>query len=164
MSDSAAQAVCSPRLMPQITNVVVQPSPQCTLHTPTPLLSKSVLLQQLTANRFSRRSILEVIHIIYRHIDTLSIRMQEFEARKEPLNISHAFPALTGDIIMDYFFGFNYNQLKHPEFESFHDAFIKIGGTGHVATQFPMILPVCRTMSKQAKAYWKDALTSITPS
>lgn len=92
--------------------------------------------------RFSRRSILDFIHIIYRHVDTLSARMQEFERSAEPLNLSHAFPALTGDIIMDYFFGFNYNQLKHPDFESFHDAFIKIGGVGHVATQFPMILLV----------------------
>jgi hypothetical protein len=92
--------------------------------------------------RFSRRSILDFIHIIYGHVDTLSVRMQEFEAHAEPLNLSHAFPALTGDIIMDYFFGFNYNQLRHPEFDSFHDAFIKIGGVGHVATQFPMILPV----------------------
>jgi hypothetical protein len=70
--------------------------------------------------------------------------MQEFEGRKEPLNLSHAFPALTGNIIMDYFFGFNYKQLEHPEFESFHDAFTKIGGMGHVATQFPMIIPVCQ--------------------
>ena len=68
--------------------------------------------------------------------------MHEFEGRKEPLNLSHAFPALTGDIIMDYFFGFNYGQLKDPEFASFHEAFIKIGGTGHVATQFPAIFPV----------------------
>jgi hypothetical protein len=68
--------------------------------------------------------------------------MQEFEARKEPMNLTHAFPALTGDIIMDYFFGFNYAQLKHPEFESFHDAFQKIGGAGHVATQFPLMIPV----------------------
>lgn len=69
--------------------------------------------------------------------------MQEFEARKEPMNLTHAFPALTGDIIMDYFFGFNYAQLKHPEFESFHDAFQKIGGAGHIATQFPLMIPVC---------------------
>lgn len=97
---------------------------------------------RLTLIRFSRRSILDFIHIIYRHIDTFSIRMQEFEARKEPMNLTHAFPALTGDIIMDYFFGFNYAQLKHPEFESFHDAFQKIGGAGHVATQFPLMIPV----------------------
>lgn len=75
-------------------------------------------------------------------MDTLAVRMKEFEGRKEPMNLSDAFPALTGDIIMDYFFGFNYGQLKDPEFRSFHEAFIKIGGTGHVATQFPAIFPV----------------------
>ncbi|KAH7065703.1 cytochrome P450, partial [Paraphoma chrysanthemicola] len=98
------------------------------------------------APMFSRRSILDFVHIIYRHIDTLSIRMQEFSSRKEPINLSHAFPALTGDIIMDYFFGFNYAQLKHPQFQSFHDAFIKIGGTGHIATQFPYIYPIMNSI------------------
>jgi len=43
---------------------------------------------------------------------------------------------------MDYFFGFNYAQLKSPDFSSFHEAFIKLGGTGHIATQFPWFLPV----------------------
>lgn len=109
------------------------------------------------APMFSRRSILDFIHIIYRHIDTLSLRMQEFEARKEPLNLSHAFPALTGDIIMDYFFGFNYSQLKHPEFESFHDAFIKIGGTGHIATQFPMFYPIMNSIPDQVTAWLEPA-------
>ncbi|KAL5115457.1 hypothetical protein ACEQ8H_006679 [Pleosporales sp. CAS-2024a] len=95
---------------------------------------------------FSRRSILDFIHIIYRHVDTLSIRIQEFEGRKEPLNLTHAFPALTGDIIMDYFFGFNYAQLQSPQFDSFHEAFIKIGGTGHIATQFPWFLPAMNSI------------------
>lgn len=95
-----------------------------------------------TYYRFSRRSILDFIHIIFRHVDTLSARMQEFEARKEPMNLSHAFPAFTGDIIMDYFFGFNYGQLKNPQFESFHEAFVMVGGTGHIAAQFPIIFPV----------------------
>ena len=72
--------------------------------------------------------------------------MHEFEGRKEPLNLTNAFPALTGDIIMDYFFGFNYAQLKHPHFESFHDAFQKIGGAGHIATQFPLMIPVRSTL------------------
>jgi hypothetical protein len=108
-------------------------------------------LQLTNCYRFSRRSILDFIHIIYRHVDTLCVRMQAFEARAEPLNLSHAFPALTGDIIMDYFFGFNYNQLRHPEFESFHDAFIKIGGVGknaHVRNTVLQALTSChRTCS-----------------
>jgi hypothetical protein len=85
---------------------------------------------------------LEFIHIIYRHMDTFADRVHEFEARKEPLNFTSVFPALTGDIIMDYFFGFNQDQLKSPEFTSFHEAFKNMGPTGHVATQFPSILPV----------------------
>lgn len=109
------------------------------------------------APMFSRRSILDFIHIIYRHVDTLSIRMQEFEARKEPLNLSHAFPALTGDIIMDYFFGFNYDQLRHPEFDSFHDAFIKIAGVGHIATQFPWILPMMDSIPDRITGWLQPA-------
>ncbi|KAF2107670.1 cytochrome P450 [Lophiotrema nucula] len=98
------------------------------------------------SSMFSRQSILNFIHIIHRHIDTLSVRMQEFEARKEPMNLTLAFPALTGDIIMDYFFGFNYAQLKHPEFESFHEAFMKVGAMGHLATQFPAIFPIMNSL------------------
>ncbi|KAF1931555.1 cytochrome P450 [Didymella exigua CBS 183.55] len=110
---------------------------------------------------FSRRSILDFIHIIYRHIDTLSIRMQEFEARKEPINLTHAFPALTGDIIMDYFFGFNYAQLKHPEFESFHDAFQKIGGAGHIATQFPLMIPMMNAIPDALTEWLQPAAKNI---
>ncbi|KAF2439814.1 cytochrome P450 [Karstenula rhodostoma CBS 690.94] len=95
---------------------------------------------------FSRRSIIQFVHIIHRHVETFATRMQEFEGRQEPLNLTHAFPALTGDIIMDYFFGFNYAQLKDPEFASFHEAFIKIGSAGHVATQFPAIFPIMNSI------------------
>ncbi|KAF2265076.1 cytochrome P450 [Lojkania enalia] len=106
---------------------------------------------------FSRRAILNFIHIIYRHIDTLSQRLKEFEERKEPMNLSHAFPALTGDIIMDYFFGFNYAQLKHPEFESFHEAFMKVGATGHIATQFPAIFPIMNAIPDWITEYLEPA-------
>ncbi|KAF1953456.1 cytochrome P450 [Byssothecium circinans] len=94
------------------------------------------------APMFSRRSILDFIHIIHRHIDTFADRLHEFESRKEPINLTNVFPALTGDIIMDYFFGFNQGHLQNPEFESFHEAFKNMGPTGHVATQFPSILPL----------------------
>jgi hypothetical protein len=91
---------------------------------------------------------MEVIHIVHRHIDTFTSRMLEFERRKEPLNVTWAFPALTGDIIMDYFFGFNYGSTKDPEFSSFHAAFKVVGLTGHIAMQFPWFLPVIRSSPK----------------
>ncbi|ORY17344.1 cytochrome P450 [Clohesyomyces aquaticus] len=110
---------------------------------------------------FSRRSIISLLHIIQRHIDTLSSRMDEFASRKEPMNLTHAFPALTGDIIMDYFFGFNYGQLKDPEFNSFHEAFMKIAGTGHLATQFPWILPLMNAMPDSITEYLQPAAAPI---
>jgi cytochrome P450 len=111
--------------------------------------------------RFSRRSILDFIHIIYRHIDTLSLRIQAFESRKEPLNLTNAFPALTGDIIMDYFFGFNYSQLLSPSFSSFHEAFIKVGGTGHIATQFPWFLPLMNKIPDAVQEWVQPAAKSL---
>jgi hypothetical protein len=90
---------------------------------------------------------MEFKRILNRHVDTLAERFRALQGRKEPLNLSHAFPALTGDIIMDYFFGFNYAQLKNPRFDSFHEAFTKVGGMGHIATQFPAIIPVSERKS-----------------
>ena len=38
--------------------------------------------------------------------------------------MTEMLPAFTGDIIMEYAFGFSYNQLASPNFESFHEAFV----------------------------------------
>jgi hypothetical protein len=73
---------------------------------------------------------------------TLLKRVAEFAESKNVLNVREAYPAFTGDIIMQYSFGFCYHQLETPNFDSFHQAFKAIGGMGHVATQFPWILPV----------------------
>jgi hypothetical protein len=87
--------------------------------------------------------------------------MQECESRKEPLNLTNAFPALTGDIIMDYFFGFNYDQLKSPDFASFHEAFIKIGGTGHIGTQFPWFLPAMNSIPDSITEWLQPAAAPL---
>ncbi|KAI1344405.1 putative cytochrome P450 [Xylariaceae sp. FL0016] len=110
---------------------------------------------------FSRRSILSFIHIIHRHIGTLSDCLKEYEERKEPINLTLVFPALTGDIIMDYFFGFNYSQLKHPEFASFHEAFMSIGSMGHVATQFPAIFPIMEAIPDSVAGWIEPAVKPL---
>ena len=90
------------------------------------------------------------MHIVHRHIDEFQTRMLEFEDRQEPLNVTWAFPALTGDIIMDYFFGFNYGSTKDPGFSSFHAAFKIVGLTGHIAMQFPWFLPVSERLVRMS--------------
>jgi hypothetical protein len=54
--------------------------------------------------------------------------------------MTEMLPAFTGDIIMEYAFGFSYNQLESPNFESFHKAFVAIGSSAHVASFFPWII------------------------
>jgi hypothetical protein len=51
-------------------------------------------------------------------------------------------PAFTGDIIMEYAFGFSYNQLESPNFELSHEAFVTIGSSAHVAAFLPWIITV----------------------
>ncbi|CRG87070.1 Trichodiene oxygenase [Talaromyces islandicus] len=86
---------------------------------------------------FSRRSILSLEHLIQQQTELLCKRIAEFRATKEPLCVTEMLPAFTGDIIMEYAFGFSYKQLESPTFESFHEAFMAIGGSAHVASFFP---------------------------
>lgn len=43
---------------------------------------------------------------------------------------------------MEYAFGFSYKQLESPKFESFHEAFMAIGSSAHVASFFPWAIAV----------------------
>lgn len=53
-------------------------------------------------------------------------------------NLTEAFSAFAGDVVMHYGFGFDYNHLGLPGFtDSFHDAFMASTAFGHVALQFP---------------------------
>lgn len=62
---------------------------------------------------------------------------------------------------MDYFFGFNYAQLKHPEFESFHEAFVKIGAVGHIGSQAPWIYPLMNSIPDSMTAWLQPAAKSL---
>jgi hypothetical protein len=92
--------------------------------------------------RFSRRSIFTLEHLIRQQTDLLCKRIAEFKGSPQPLVMNHVFPAYTGDIIMEYAFGFSYKQLASPNFDSFHEAFMAIGASGHVAAFFPWVLAV----------------------
>lgn len=95
-----------------------------------------------TKKRFSRRSILSLEHLIQQRTELLCKRIAGFKGTKNPLSMTEMLPAFTGDIIMEYAFGFSYNQLESPNFESFHEAFVAIGSSAHVASFFPWIITV----------------------
>lgn len=87
--------------------------------------------------RFSRQSIFNYEPLIRQYAGVLCQRISEFAGRSQPLIISDAFPAFTGDIMMEVAFGFCYKQLQSPNFDSFHEAFLAIGSSAHITGQFP---------------------------
>ncbi|KAF1811223.1 trichodiene oxygenase [Eremomyces bilateralis CBS 781.70] len=98
------------------------------------------------SNMFSKRAILQLEPVIRDTASTLIRRMVEFAESKKVLNVREAYSAYTGDIIMQYSFGFCYNQLETPNFDSFHYAFKAIGGMGHIAAQWPWVLPLMNSL------------------
>jgi Cytochrome P450 len=99
-------------------------------------------LEYTDRRRFSRRSILSLEHLIQQRTELLCKRIAEFKVTKQPLPMTEMLPAFTGDIIMQYSFGFSYNQLESPAFDSFHEAFMAIGSSAHVASFFPWLIAV----------------------
>ncbi|RDW84632.1 cytochrome P450-4 [Coleophoma cylindrospora] len=75
--------------------------------------------------------------LICENIELMSRRLSESQESNRPLCLTDAFPALTGDIIMEYSFGFCYKSLEDQKFASFHEAFNAIGAAGHIGAQFP---------------------------
>lgn len=96
----------------------------------------------MTGERFSRRSILSLERLIQQQTELLCKRIAEFKGTNRPLSVTEMLPAFTGDIIMEYAFGFSYKQLESKTFDSFHEAFMSMGGSGHVATFFPWVITV----------------------
>ncbi|OKL57675.1 hypothetical protein UA08_06947 [Talaromyces atroroseus] len=115
--------------------------------------------------RFSRRSILTLEHLIQQRTELLCKRIAEFRITKQPLSMTEMLPAFTGDIIMQYAFGFSYNQLESPTFESFHEAFMAIGSSAHVASFFPWLIAdqwsiIGRAIENQRKVNTEEEIES----
>lgn len=123
------------------------------------------LMQRTNTKRFSRRSILSLEHLIQQRTRLLCERIAAFKGTKEPLSMTEMLPAFTGDIIMEYAFGFSYNQLESPNFESFHEAFVAIGSSAHVASFFPWIITVILILvfCFAARVYLTDVIQGHEP-
>ncbi|TVY64342.1 Cytochrome P450 monooxygenase sdnE [Lachnellula suecica] len=110
---------------------------------------------------FSRRAILSFVPTIREKVELLSSRVSEFQHSGKAINMTEAYPAFTGDIIMDYAFGFSYKHLESSEFASFHEAFTVLGITGHIATQFPWFFPVMNSIPEFIVQKMQPSLASV---
>ncbi|EAS29326.3 uncharacterized protein CIMG_08072 [Coccidioides immitis RS] len=95
---------------------------------------------------FSRRAILVLEPVVREYVALLCKRVAEYATKSKPLAITVAHSAYTGDVIVEYSFGFSYRHLENPNFESFHDALMVMGLSAHLASQFSWFLPLVNSL------------------
>ena len=55
--------------------------------------------------------------------------------------------AYSGDVIMEYSFGYSYDNLKSEEFiETFHEPFLALSQFGGLACHFPFLVPIMESL------------------
>lgn len=92
--------------------------------------------------------------VICQYAERLCERISQYAGSRRPLVVSDAYPCLSGDVVMQYAFGFRHKQLDSPNFGSFHEAFQSMGAYGHVTAQFPWFLPVSSDDSGDMHYIW----------
>src|SRR5207247_2401524 len=96
---------------------------------------------------FSKQSVTRLAPLIQSRVDTLCERFREAQKSGEPVNLSDACSALTGDIITKYSFGKSYGFLAQPDFASEFRAILAAGGiVGNLIKQFGWIHQVMQAM------------------
>ncbi|KAK5096990.1 hypothetical protein LTR70_002207 [Exophiala xenobiotica] len=96
---------------------------------------------------FSKRSVTKLEPMIKSAVEKLCTRLRGFQQTKEPVNLRHAFAALTMDVITDYAFAKSYNCLDEPGFAPiWPEAIDSVSEQSHINKQFPWLLPVMRLM------------------
>ena len=95
---------------------------------------------------------LQLEPLVTSKVELFCSKLAQAQESGKPVRFDHAFAAFAGDVIVEYAFGFCYNQLESPEFSgSFHDAYMMAGEMGGLAVQFPIIHAVSITSHDVSK-------------
>ncbi|ORY58843.1 putative cytochrome P450 [Pseudomassariella vexata] len=89
---------------------------------------------------FSKSSIKTIEPLIVRKVNGLCARLEASSETQSVVSLTHAFVAVTLDIISRVCFGFSYDFLELPEFaQTWHDGLISTSRLGHSVRQFPWV-------------------------
>jgi len=112
---------------------------------------------------FSKRSIAKLEPFLQERVELLCKRVRAAKESGEVLNLIDVFTAFTGDVIMEYCFGFCDNQLGSPGFKAnFHEAMVNLTSFGTLTLQFPFLNPV--SDHKSVPSSWKLIVHQILQS
>ena len=95
------------------------------------------------ANYFSKQSIRNYSTVIQAAVDKLCFKLQERSKFGKPVNLLHAYSAMTGDIVTGYCFPEAYGLLDKPDCGAdFHELFSSGLANVHILKHFPFLLPL----------------------
>jgi hypothetical protein len=96
---------------------------------------------------FSKQSVTKLEPAIRAVVENLCRRLREFRELKEPVNIGHAYAALTLDIITEYCFAKSYGCVDGPAFApEWPTAIDATSKQSALNKQFPSILKFFKMM------------------
>ena len=92
---------------------------------------------------FSKRSITSFYPVVVEKIELLAQRIASFQKKGQPLSLSNAFNAFSGDVITTYCFGDCFDHLNSIDFDvNYHPAFEGVRKLAHLGMQFPVVFIV----------------------
>ncbi|CAF9935909.1 MAG: hypothetical protein ALECFALPRED_006634 [Alectoria fallacina] len=95
------------------------------------------------SNFFSKTSVRRLQPVIQSRIDILCKKLSEKMDTGEPVNMVHAYSALTQDVITEYCFSRSRNVLEMKDFSPWYYELVqKPSELSHMIKQFPYMLPV----------------------
>lgn len=95
------------------------------------------------ANYFSKQSIRSYSNAIQAAVDKLCLKLRENTKSGKPVNLLHAYSAMTGDIVTGYCFPEAYGLLDKPDFGAdFYNLFASTLANVHMLKHFPLLLPL----------------------
>ncbi len=80
-------------------------------------------------------------------IEYACTKISQYKDNDNILNLARMWDAYSGDVIMEYAFGFSYKNLESEDFvETFHEAFLALSEFGSLACQFPILGPIMESL------------------
>jgi hypothetical protein len=93
---------------------------------------------------FSRRSVLNFESVVQDKAKDLCDGIAKCKDSGEIVTISDGFAAFSGDVVVQYAFGFNYDHLRSEGFhENLEPGFMAASETGHLVNQYPIFNKAC---------------------
>ena len=96
---------------------------------------------------FSRQAIDKCEDIVQAKMEYIDNELVSYKKLDKIVNLKRIWDAYSADVVMEYSFGFCYDNLKSEDFmETFHDAFLALSEFGGLGCQFPIMGPMMEMM------------------